>query len=346
MKLKDNPAIKLMARKLGLGKPRNAEEAIREYCVQEVQKIIKRLGKIAGLDQFLNIVSSSLGIKFEEINDDADLQTISRKYVERGEIAFADLHRQLDDKTDATLAILHNRKSWEHRYVAVIDCRGLKKTRAYFSKWHEVGHVLTTSEQAEFQFRRTPADKRKDPEEAIVDRVAGDLAFYSPLFLPELLCIVGEENRLTFEMIERLRNTVCKEASREATIRAAVTRCPHPQLFIIADYGLKKKEERDLQQAILSFGEEIPVEPKLRALAVIGSATASETGLWIYGNMEVPHGSVIYKAFENSLSTELYSNVENLGWWKHSKGQLPETEIMVEAKRSGNRVFALISRKN
>ena len=345
MKLRDNPAIKRMARELGLGKPRNAEAAIREHCVQEAQKIVKKLGKIAGLDQFLNIVSSGLGIKFEEIHSDLDLKTISRKYVERGEIAFADLHRQLDEKTDAILAKLNNRHSWEHKYVAVIDCRGFKKLRAYFSKWHEVGHVLTMSQQTEFQFRRTPAEK-KDPEEAIVDRVAGDLAFYSPLFLPELLFIVGDENRLTFEMIERLRKTVCKEASREATIRAAVSRCPHSQLFIIADYGLKKKEERDLRQTTLSFEDEVSIQPKLRAVAVIGSTAASETGLWIHGNMEVPHESVIYKAYENSSVSEVHTSVENLGWWKHSKGQLAETEIRVEAKRIGNRVFALITRNN
>lgn len=341
MKLKDDPAIHRLAKKLGLGSPRNPEQAIREFCILEVQKLIKTLGRIDGLDKFLEVVSSGLGIKFEEVHNDVDLERISRKYLERGEINFADLQRQLDDNTDAILATFNNRKSWEHRYIAVIDCRGFKKIRAFFSKWHEVAHVLTSPAQAELQFRRTPAIK-KDPEEAIVDRVAGDLAFYSPLFLPELYFLVGEKHRLTFDIIEQLRKKVCKDASREATIRAAVARCPHPQLLVIADYGIKKKQERDLMQANLPIWE-MPIEPKLRAIEVIGNEAASEKGLWIYRNMEVPRESVIQDAILDESALVVYRRVENLEWWTHSRGHLNAMDIFVEAKRTGNRVFALIS---
>jgi hypothetical protein len=62
--------------------------------------------------------------------------------------------------------------------------------------------------------------------------------------------------------------------------------------------------------------------------------------------MEVPRDSIIYKASADLSTAQTYSAVENLGWWIHSKGQLTEKEIMVEVKRSGQRIFALISLNN
>jgi hypothetical protein len=69
-----------------------------------------------------------------------------------------------------------------------------------------------------------------------------------------------------FELIARLQNS--------ATV-------PHPQLFVIANYGLKRKEERDMRQSGFSFEEEMNFEPKLRAVEVIANAAVSAAGLRI-----------------------------------------------------------------
>jgi hypothetical protein len=220
-----------------------------------------------------------------------------------------------------------------------------KKWRAYFSKWHEIAHVLIDSPQLSFSFRKTPVDKKK-PKEQMADRVAGDLAFYAPLFLPELLARIKNEKRVTFEIIEDLRKTVCKSASREATIRAAVLRSPYPQLMVIADYDLKAHEKRIVTslQGDLFPEEELPFEPKLRAVAVTGNIAASDSGLWIYRNMEVPQISIIFETYVDMvLPPQVYSNIENLNWWKHSGGQLKDLIIYVEAQKIGRRVFGLIS---
>jgi len=346
MKLKDEPAIKKLAKDLKLGKVRNAEEAIREFCVQQIETLIKTFGEIKDLSTFLEIVSSSLGIRFEEVNNDSDIQRISESYVVNEPI-FADLYRQLDSQTDAILIRLSNRGKWQPKYIAIIDCRN-KRWRAFFSKWHEVAHVLTTPAQTSFQFRRTPALK-KDPEEIIVDRIAGDLAFYSPLFLPELLARVKSEKRVTFEIIEDLRQTICPEASKEATIRASVSRSPFPQLLIIAEYGLKKDEERRLSSSQIDlFPRETTLfEPKLRAVMVTANKAALTAGLWIYQNMEVPQESVIFEALGDWSSTPAtYIKIENLNWWSHSRGRLDDMDILVEAKKIGDRVFALVSIPN
>lgn len=344
MKLKDTAAVKDMAKKLGLTRGGNAEEAIREYCVQKVEKIIDPLGRPNDLNQLLAIVASSLRLKFEEVNTDDDLWKVSQKYLGRGEIIFGDLHHQLDDDTDAIVISLTHTQSWEPKYVAVIDCRSHKAWKAYFSKWHEVGHVLTQPAQLSFKFRKTPS-KKKEPEEQIVDRVAGDLAFYSPLFLPELLARVQKEKRLTFAVVEELRTAICSGASREATIRGAVSRTPFPQLFIVADYGFKKQEQRIINSTQINLFEENEnsFNPMLRAVQVIGNAPAQNIGLWIHPNMEVPQESIVTDAYhEPSANHQIYSAVENLNWWKHSRGQLEALPIYVEATKVGNRVFGLI----
>lgn len=341
MKLEEEPVIKRMAKELGLVKHRNAAEAIREFSVQRVERIVKSFGKISNLDLFLEVVSSGLGMKFEEIEDDNELQKLLERYIPQGEIVFADLPAQLDDKTDAVLIRLTWAKQW--RYIAVIDCRGFKKWKAYFSKWHEVAHVLTMSPQATFQFRRTPAEK-KDPEEQMVDRIAGDLAFYSPLFLPELLAKIQIDKRLTFDNIDDLRAMICPGASRESTIRAAIARSPMPNLVIIADYGMKKQEMRSInfcQEEL--FADANKIIPKLRATDVIGNTAATKSGLWIYRNIEVPKDSIITEAYNDDISSGIsLFNIENLDWWKHSRGQLSPKPIEVEARKIGRRVFALI----
>jgi hypothetical protein len=347
MKLKDTPVVKRMAKELGLTRMINAEEAIREYCVRKVEKIIEPLGRPNDLNQLLTIISSTLRLKFEEVNTDYDLVEISQKYLSKGEIIFGDLHRQLDEKTDAVLIELNGVHPWEPRYVAVIDCRGHKAWRAYFSKWHEVSHVLSQPAQRSFKYRRTPT-KKKEPEEQLTDRVAGDLAFYSPLFLPELLARVQNEKRLTFAAVEELRMTICSGASREATIRGAVSRTPFPQLFVVADYEFKKEEQRVINttQMDLFSDNETPFLPKLRAVEVIGNAPAQKIGLWIHPNMEVPKESIIAETYHDPNSAhQVCSALENLNSWKHSRGQLDTMPIYVEATKVGNRVFALICQR-
>lgn len=342
MKLHEETDIRQMARELGLGKHRNAEVAIREFCIERIERIMRPFAEIDNFDLFLEAVSSGLGIKFEEIQDDFDLSELVRKYASQGEIIFAELPRQLDDNTDAVLIRLSNIKQW--KYIAVIDCRNHKRWKAYFSKWHEIAHVLTMSPQAAFQFRRTLAVK-KDPEEQMVDRVAGDLAFYSPLFLPDLLARIKIHKKLTFDIIDDLRMSKCPKASREATIRAAISRAPIPVLMVIADYAMKKQEERLIKSC---QGNLFPVVgdmfPKLRAVDVVVNEKADKIGLRIHRNMEIPSGSIINETYDDVTSSDTsFFNIENLDWWKHSRGQLGLMAIQVEARKIGQRVTALIN---
>lgn len=341
-KLRDSEVIRKIAKELKLGRFKDSERAIREFCIRKVEKIIEPFGKIGNLNDLLGIVSSALGIRFEEVLEDEDLFAIRDTYVAQKELMLAELPRLLDPLTDAVLIRLMNSRAW--KYVAVIDCRGIKKARAYFTKWHEVSHVLTESPQPAL-FRRTPVQK-KDPEEMLVDRIAGDLGFYTPLLLPELLARTKTTGKLTFDVIEDLRQLVCPGASRESTIRGAVSRAPFPQLLVIADYALKKSEERAMSSSQMDLfpRDNILHEAKLRAVDVIANGPAKQKNLHIHRNMEVPKESVITEAYrEESLNPKPHSGTENLDWWKHSHGELPSRPIHVQAMKIGRRVFALVT---
>lgn len=70
------------------------------------------------------------------------------------------------------------------QHLAVIDGRGSREARVFFGKRHEGSHLLCLSPmQLSFVFRRTHA-ARNAAEEQLIDRISGELAFYSPLFSP------------------------------------------------------------------------------------------------------------------------------------------------------------------
>lgn len=343
--LKDSPIVIKIASDLGLKRLLNAEAAIRDYCLKRVKRIVSAFGKINDLNQLLEVVGSHLEMRFEEVHNDKDLDLISQKYIKKKELIFSHLHKELDGETDGLLVRLEHAKTWEPKYIAVIDCRGYKAWRAYFTKWHEISHLLTTPPtQMTFQFRRTPTFKN-GAEEQIVDRVAGDLAFYADIFYPALEQEVARDGRLTFSAIENLRESVCIGASRESTLYGAFRQISTPQLLITAGLGYKKDEERLLKsgELDLSPGQKQIIIPKLRALEVSGTQEAKRIGIHIFRNMEVPVNSIIFKVFENrDTLSETTTQYENLSWWKHSRGNLKEAEIIVEAKKAGDKVFALI----
>lgn len=346
--LKNSPIAIKIAKNLGIERLPNAEMAIRNHCLKRVMRIVNAFGKIKDLNQLLEVVRSHLKMKFEEVHDEEDLKRIARNYLEKKELIFSQLSKELDEETDGLLVRLKHAKEWEPKYIAVINCQGNKIFRAYFTKWHEVAHILTTPPtQITFQFRRTPSFK-KGEEEQIVDRIAGDLAFYEEIFFPALAQEIVQDGRLTFSAVENLRRTICDGASRESTLRGSIRQVPVPQLLVIAGLGYKKDEERLLNsgQLDLSSDRQQKIKPKLRALEVSGTPKAKDIDFRIHRNMRVPEKSIIYKIFENpELFEETTTEYENLSWWEYTGGRLKKTEIIVEARKSGDYVFALICKK-
>jgi len=95
---------------------------------------------------------------FVEIRTDEDLVRIKAEYVKRREVAVALLEETLSSEVFAMTFALSAPREGERPFVSIIDCRGGKAPRAYFSKWHEIAHLLTLTPQSRLQFCRTHAE--------------------------------------------------------------------------------------------------------------------------------------------------------------------------------------------
>ncbi len=107
----------------------------------------------------------------------------------------------------------------------------------------------------------------------------------------------------------------------------------------------KASERRALRTGFL-FPQAAP-SPELRAVRAISSDLSRGSELFIPRNMRVPQTSLISRVFLREtadLADKTWSRREVLSDWSDSKGnRLGDVAVMVEAGRSGGRVFALIT---
>ena len=144
---------------------------------------------------------------------------------------------------------------------------------------------------------------------------------------------------LTFDKIALLRESLCPEASDQASLIGFVRAWPHPALLLRAQRALKKADEAEQAQG--SFGFRSAPTPSLRAVQVTVNEAATAAGLAIPPNMRVPERSVINRLFAGL--DEAGQADEDLSWWTSSDGgRLPSYGIHVTVRRRGDHVQALI----
>ncbi|MCL4873558.1 hypothetical protein KJ039_05710 [bacterium] len=335
--------IRTVAKRLGIPLRGNIENAIIEYCKKEVDKLLASRVHPKNLIDLLNYVATSLGIIVKEIHKDKDLDELEQEIPPEREPIIGRLKKELNDQTDALILERKNRHPWEQPYLAVINCRGSHSLKKYFSKWHEIVHLLLDGKQLRFAFRRTPSLKR-EPEEILVDRVAAVLAHHPAYLEPAL----EEENlsngKLSFEMIDRIRKKLAPEASRLSTTIACIKKTKEPICFLRARLGFKKDEERLLfamEHEVIK--EKFAPVMKLRIREATSSLKLEELEIRFHKNMEIPTTSIISKAFDGN-DYESYTGAELLQTWTTSKGSIGYGKIEIEAKRipSLNEVWAII----
>ncbi len=336
LRSKISPTLR-MARDLGM--PASAEPVayLTAYCRRLIDRWVHDFTP-RSLRELLDTVAAKIGVMIEEVHDDRDLIEISHRYLSQGEGTFARITAELDQRTFA-LAIRLRRSRNGCTHVAVIDCRGSKYARRWFSMWHEIVHLMLNP-QLELDFRRTTAES-KDPVEAMIDKIAGELAFYPPMYDSPLL----SSGRPSMADLETHRKLLSPEASREAAYATAVSRISRPALFLVAGLALKASEQRALDSRRFPA---VPPTPQLRVLRTAGSENAKAAGLFVPHHYRVPPSSIIYRLFHeeiDSSSDGIYREVENLDQWIDSTGRsLPSLPIVVETTRNGTQVvFAIIT---
>lgn len=331
-KLAQSRKIWKLASDLGLKNIKDPVNDILVFCEKKIKKFLKEYEDCATLSDFLGWVAGRLGTSFEEIHTDEELNQIKSKYVQQGERIFATLDTLLSENVFGLTLKKLNAEPWEEPYVSVIDCRGAKGKKAYYTKWHELAHLLILTDQMRLCFQRTLHLEEKDPEEVLVDVIAGKFGFYQPLIQPHA------RGKISFEKIETLRGQLCPEASYQSTFIGFVRAWSDPCLLISCQLGLKKSQERDLDQQLL-IGE-YPA-PELRAVKVTVNDAAREVGFCIHENMRVPKKSISHSV--HHLGLDRGEAEEDLSWWESSDGRaLSKSPIFVQAKRVGDDVYAII----
>ena len=211
--LKRSYKVQALASDLGIKSSDDPVRDILRFCTKRVRGFLRDFPECHTLTDLLQIMASKLGTRFEEIRSDAELDEVRTRHLRQGDKCFATLREELSQGVFGITFRRTQRKSWELPFVSVIDCRGDKQFRSYYTKWHELGHLLILTDQMRLAFRRTHFGlAEKDPEESLVDVIAGAFGF-----LPELLRPLAE-GQPSFEKIEEIRMKLCPEASQQASV--------------------------------------------------------------------------------------------------------------------------------
>lgn len=310
-------------------------DAILKFCDQRAAAMLADFPDCATPSDLLDIMAAILGTTFEVVRSDEELAALQRRYVQSGEFGFASLDKELHGDVYGVTYRRMTARTGERAFVSVIDCRGDKGLRSYFTKWHEIGHLLILTDQQRSTYKRTHArGSNKDPEETLVDLIAGHMGFFPQFLLPE----IGTD--VTFADIDRVRGRLCPEASVLSSAIAYAKHHAQPCLLVDAKLALKKEEEAGLLQR--SFGFYDPPVPKLRVQSVVPSNNARQYGLYIPKNYRVPESSVIHLVHNGQQDHA--TAVECLSLWESSDGKcLGPKAIQIEVRRSFDSVLALIS---
>ncbi len=278
---------------------------------------------INGLDDVLRVVADRLRVKIEHVESDGQLDTLADGYARAGEFGFATLQRDFSGGIEGAVVRLKNPSPWERQFVAVVDARGNRSAARFFGACHEVGHPFLEP-QLSLGFRcRQGAQK---PLEKAVDIVASEIAFYAPLARPALLERTGDD--LSYRAVEGFWQEEAPFSSRTAAFSAAIRLWDSPAMLVIAErHAAKHGRDGD--------------NPPLRAVSTIRNDSALAVGAYIPKYRVTPQ-SAIYQAFVDPMRS-VHEQREDLSWWQSSSGSaLASGEVFVGARRTGDKVFALL----
>jgi len=330
--LRRAPEIITIAKNLGL-QGDDPVAAIMQHCRTRVESWLRAFKGPINLQRLHQVVADRLSIHHVVVSTDQELDDLITEYTRRGELIFRTLRDEFATGTQAITFKLTHPGLGARRHLAVIDGRRERAARVFFGKRHEDSHLLSLSPaQLSFVFRRTHAT-RANAEEALMDKIAGELAFYPPLFQPDLHQLQRRYGRPCFQLVDDLRDSVCPEASYIATAIAAVEQNETPALLVTARGSAKRGDSGTP-----------PASWALRATSVKASAPAGRVGLMVPWNYRISPDSLIYRIFHDRFAARHDHADERLGTWASSDGsRLADLPVHVEVKKNDDHVLAMIT---
>ncbi|MDH7502362.1 MAG: hypothetical protein QHJ82_06560 [Verrucomicrobiota bacterium] len=263
------------------------------HCRSRVGRWVVEAGGVGSIDDVERVVCDRLGLVIEEAWTDADLGQICRQYVSQGEPVFGCLWSQFDEGTYAVLIKCRSSvAAGSARHVAVIDCRGEKRHRRFFSRWHEIAHMMMLPPSAE-----SPVHRSGDGQSAVerlMDTIAADLGFFEPVFVPVLAAEVRSARGLSFAGVERVRRGYCPRASYESTLRACVDRLGKAAMILEFGFDVDAGGAGCLPAGVNRSGG---LRNELRVLKSVSNAEARGIGFAVWRNCRVPGKSLLSNFF-------------------------------------------------
>jgi hypothetical protein len=333
------PEIFSLADELGVGgaAPVNG---ILDYCHRRIDAWVAEADGVPNIEALELLVTQKLQMVIEEIRTDEDWERLKEVYARgKKEIVFAAMRTKFDDDHNLTYGALVERRNAGpadlDRFVAVIDCRGIKQARRFFTRWHEIAHRLTThTDMPEPVYR-----SEHDPIERMMDEIAGHVGFYDPLFRPVYQQALLGQPHLKFGAIETIINDAFPTASFQATLFACTRRLSTPVVYLEATLAHKKEVKRRL--ATPSLFDDDPPLGELRAVKVIPNKAAQQDGFTIPTNMRVPVESLIHRLFDAEPQSS-GDGEECLSYWESQGRSLGRRAVVVEARKVPDRVIAIV----
>jgi hypothetical protein len=330
MNLAHHPKLRQLARNLHIPESGDSLRELSEHAIASVQKMIAEWNGIETIEELRFLVADRLSVKLEFLRTDEDVDRIAGEYrhflTRFRRLLHADF---LQGTTEGLLIDNPEPHKGGRRYLAIIDARGSRSARAYFTAWHELAHLLLCPPQQLLLegFRRTPiaVTKLKDPLESAVDQIAGLLAFWSPIFGPALQEDVGAQ--LTFAGIERAAANVAPGASLYAASLAATRLWLKPAVFLTAEMGTKTN------------GTGLA----LRVQTLIPNGGAGTDDCCLHKNMRVPTKSILSRAFADPFGREWEADENQAEWEVSGQGYLPTRAWRVQAVRRGSAVYGILT---
>jgi hypothetical protein len=308
-----------LAADLGLGGAANPVDAILRHCRTRIDRWVAEARGVTTIGQLEALVTQRLQMVFEEVRSNADFDCIKEQYARaKKDPVFATMRFRFDDAENPTYGALVRRKNVAadatDRFVAVIDCRGSKLARHFFTRWHEIAHRLTT--HADHGATEPAYRSEHDPIERMMDEIAGHVGFYGPFFEPVFREAHSGKALLTFNTVKAVLDGGFPEASFQATLNACAKRLPTPVIYLEAAFAYKKKVKKRVEDDSPGlFGKEEPPEGQLRAVKVVANDAAHSGKVVIPTNMRVPEASVIRRLFVDETAGDGACR-EDLCWWE------------------------------
>jgi hypothetical protein len=332
--LKNDLRIWKLARDLDLPAKDDPLGEILAFCDKWARDLLK-ICPCDSLTDLLETAATTLNTTFREIHTDDELHQLRKEFLRRGENEFALVDHELGPDCFAITFSLLNPKRGERPYISIIDCRGDKRYKVYYSKWHELAHLITLTGQGRLKFCRThPVLNKKDPEETLMEIIAGHVGF-----LPEMIKRHAK-GPISFEKIASVRQKLCPEASTQSSTIGIANAWPTACTLVEARLEYKKAERKKLIQPGFEFVA--PPQAELRIVHVNHNSKTHAVAKLLHPNMRVPMRSVIYRAFASEQLSPSSAH-ETLDWWETKKGgHLPPIALAVEARKQGDSIQALI----